>query len=59
MTFKFACGDVMPGCEARFESTDRDVLMAEVARHAGEDHGINDLTPDVVRAVEDKIAVSA
>ncbi len=31
MTFKLACGDVMPGCEARFENADRDVLMREVA----------------------------
>ncbi|GAB2745626.1 DUF1059 domain-containing protein [Nocardioides pakistanensis] len=59
MTFKLACGDVMPGCTARFESPDRDVLLAEVARHAGDEHGITELTPEVVRAVEDKIAVSA
>ena len=26
MTFRLACGDVMPGCSARFESTDRDLL---------------------------------
>ena len=32
MTFKLACGDVMPGCTAHFESTDRDDLMSQVAR---------------------------
>lgn len=59
MTFKLACGDVMPGCDARFESTDRDLLMGEVAEHAAQVHGITELTPEVVRSVEDKIAVSA
>lgn len=54
--FKLACGDVMPGCPARFEDSDRDRLLGEVARHAGAEHGIVDLTPEVRRAVEAKIA---
>lgn len=54
--FKLACGDVMPGCSARFENSDRDALMSEVAAHAARDHGITDLTPDVVAAVESKVA---
>jgi predicted small metal-binding protein len=54
--FKLACGDVMPGCPARFETTDRDLLLGRVATHARDAHGIVDLTPEVVRAVEAKIA---
>jgi predicted small metal-binding protein len=54
--FKLACGDVMPGCPARFENADRERLMQEVAQHAAQEHGIVDLTPDVRRAVEAKIA---
>ena len=54
--FKLACGDVMPGCPARFESSERDQLMAQVGAHAAQAHGIVDLTPDVVRAVEAHIA---
>lgn len=53
--FKLACGDVMPGCAARFENPDRDVVMAQVADHAARDHGITDLTPEVVAAVESKL----
>ena len=58
ITFKLACGDVMPGCSARFENTDRDGLMADVAEHAAADHGLTEITPDVQQAVEAKIVVS-
>jgi predicted small metal-binding protein len=56
--FKLACGDVMPGCAARFESPDRDQLLAQVAAHAAEQHGIQEITPDVLRAVESKIVAA-
>lgn len=59
MTFKLACGDVMPGCVARFESTDRDQLMAQVGAHAAAEHGITTITPDVLEAVQSRIVVSA
>ena len=55
MTFKLACGDVMPGCSARFENDDRDQLMAQVGEHAAAEHGITELTPEVQQAVEGKI----
>ena len=54
--FKLACGDVMPGRPARFETTDRDALLSQVAGHAAEAHGIPDITPDVRQAIEAKIA---
>lgn len=56
--FRLACGDVMPGCSARFESTDRDELLGQVARHAAESHGISEITPEVLEAVTAKIVVS-
>ncbi len=55
--FKLACGDVMPGCAATFEDADRGALMGAVAAHAAADHGLPEVTPDVLRAVEDKIAL--
>ena len=58
MTFKLACGDVMPGCSARFENDDRDQLMAQVGEHAAAEHGIIEITPEVQQAVEEKIVVS-
>lgn len=51
MTFRLACGDVMPGCAARFESNDRADLMEQVAAHAASAHGITEITPDVAHAV--------
>jgi predicted small metal-binding protein len=57
--FKLACGDVMPGCAARFENTDRGALMADVASHAAADHGITDLTPEIVASVETKVVYTA
>jgi predicted small metal-binding protein len=55
MTFKLACGDVMPGCTARFENTDRGQLMGQVAAHAASAHGITDITPTIRQAVESQI----
>jgi predicted small metal-binding protein len=57
--FKLACGDVMPGCAARFENPDKDAMFAAVAAHASADHGITDLTPEVVAAVESKVVFAA
>jgi predicted small metal-binding protein len=54
--FTLACGDVMPGCPARFESPDRERLLTQVGVHAAQAHGILDLTPEVRSAVEAKIA---
>lgn len=57
--FKLACGDVMPGCAATFEDADRGALMGAVAAHAAADHGITNLTPEVVAAVESKVVHAA
>jgi predicted small metal-binding protein len=55
MTFTLACGDVMPGCAARFESDDRDRLLTDVAGHAASAHGITEVTPEVLVLVEGAI----
>ena len=59
MTFKLACGDVMPGCAAHFENRDRDQLMADIADHAATAHGITTITPGVLTAIEAKIALDS
>ncbi|WP_036507686.1 DUF1059 domain-containing protein [Nocardioides sp. URHA0020] len=59
MMFKLACGDVMPGCSARFEHRDRGDLLGQVAAHAASAHGIADITPEIFAAVDSKIAYAA
>jgi predicted small metal-binding protein len=51
----FACGDVIPGCGARFSAADEEGIFAQVAGHAGADHGVTDITPELVQAVRDHI----
>jgi predicted small metal-binding protein len=57
--FKLACGDVMPGCAARFEHSDRGAMLGQVAAHAASAHGINDISPEILAAVESKISFAA
>lgn len=59
MKYSVACGDVMPGCSARFESTTRDDLMRQVGEHAAAEHGLTDITPEVRSSIEDKIVTTA
>ena len=51
----FACGDVIPGCSARFAGSTEGDIFAQVAGHAAVDHGITDITPEVVQAVRASI----
>ncbi|HXH77490.1 DUF1059 domain-containing protein [Nocardioides sp.] len=59
MKFSLACGDVMPGCVARFESNSRDDLLGQIGAHATTHHGINELSPDMLRSVDSLIVASA
>ncbi|RFU21360.1 DUF1059 domain-containing protein [Geodermatophilus marinus] len=47
----FACGDVVPGCSARFTAGDAEGILAQVAGHARDDHGVTEVGPDLVAAV--------
>jgi predicted small metal-binding protein len=51
----FACGDVVPGCDARFMSTTDDEILAEVRAHAATAHGLRELSADVEQAVRSSI----
>lgn len=53
----FACGDVVPGCEAAWVcSTEEDILF-EVARHAATVHGLTEVPPELVTAVRGAISL--
>ncbi|MDO9380515.1 MAG: DUF1059 domain-containing protein [Nocardioidaceae bacterium] len=47
---RFRCGDVVPGCTARFEGSE-DEILAQVGAHATRDHGLTEVPPELVQAV--------
>lgn len=48
---QFCCGEVVPGCQARFHGTSDDEILMQVAAHARSAHGLTDLPPDLVSQV--------
>jgi predicted small metal-binding protein len=51
----FACGDVVPGCDARFVCSDDDEILSAVARHAAEAHGLVEVPAPLVASVRSHI----
>jgi predicted small metal-binding protein len=51
MKFMLSCGDAMRGCSARFEDESRDAILEQVAAHARADHGVTDVTPEMLEAI--------
>jgi predicted small metal-binding protein len=47
----FACGDVVPGCEARWVCSTTDEILREVAAHARVVHGLPALSDQLVASV--------
>jgi predicted small metal-binding protein len=51
----FACGAVVPGCTATFTAPTEEEILARVATHAKEDHGMEQVPPEVLAQVRAKI----
>ena len=43
---EFRCGAVVPDCTARFEGESEEAILAQVARHAHDDHGMEHVPDD-------------
>lgn len=56
---EFACGDVVPGCKAKFKARSDEDLLRQVAEHAREGHGIQQVSPELVNAVKQHIRIVA
>ena len=56
---EFACGDVIPGCSARFSGKSDDEILVAVAAHAAHDHGIAEVPAEVVAQVRSLIRLAA
>ncbi|MEH3033459.1 MAG: DUF1059 domain-containing protein [Aeromicrobium erythreum] len=52
---QFACGDVVPDCQAQWVCETDDDILAEVARHARTDHGLVEVPAELVSAVRSHI----
>lgn len=51
----FACGDVVPGCEARWVCSTEDEILFIVAAHAAAAHGVPEMTPELDQAVRSAV----
>lgn len=58
MKFTLSCGDAMPGCSARFEGDTRDTILDQVSVHAQRDHGVTDVTPEMLAAIDANIVTA-
>ena len=53
---RFACGDVIPGCNATFTAADEDGIFAQAVPHAAAEHGIDEVTPELQQTVRSLIS---
>jgi predicted small metal-binding protein len=44
---EFRCGELVPGCTASFQAESDDEIMQQVAVHAREEHGMDEVPPEV------------
>lgn len=54
----FACGDVVPGCQARWLRSSDDDILAAVAEHAAAEHGLTTIPDELVQAVRARITTA-
>ena len=52
---QFSCGAVVPGCTATFTGQTEDDILGQVATHAEEAHGMQEVPPEVVETVKANI----
>jgi predicted small metal-binding protein len=52
---QFKCGDIVPGCGSIIEGESDDEVLAEVAAHAREAHGMDEVPPEVADRVRSLI----
>jgi predicted small metal-binding protein len=55
---RFACGDVVPGCDATFVCDTEDEILVQVAQHAAAVHGITEVPEALVVEVRERIAAA-
>jgi predicted small metal-binding protein len=52
---EFACGKVVPGCAHVFQGESEDQILEQVSVHARDDHGMDEVPPEVVDRIRARI----
>ena len=52
---QFACGELVPGCETVFRAESDDEILEQVAVHARDDHGMDEVPPEVEDRIRSRI----
>ncbi len=52
MTKQITCGDVVPGCAWKGSAQTEDELLKQVAAHAAEAHGVEEVKPELAAQVK-------
>ena len=52
---RFACGDIVPGCEAAWQADDERALLCDVAGHAATAHGLSTISDATLEAIREHI----
>ena len=45
---EFRCGDLVPGCTTTFQGESEEEILEQVAVHARDEHGMDEVPPEVV-----------
>lgn len=56
---RFACGDVVPSCGWVYQATDDADLIGVIADHVRSVHGIEEMTPELVELVTQKVTIAS
>jgi predicted small metal-binding protein len=48
---EFRCGDLVPGCTTTFQGESESEILEQVAVHARDEHGMDEVPPEVVDEV--------
>jgi predicted small metal-binding protein len=52
---EFRCDDVVPGCPYVTREEDEDGLLEQISSHAREEHGMDEVPPEVVDTIRSMI----
>jgi predicted small metal-binding protein len=53
---EFKCGDLVPGCDFVIEGESDDQILEEVAAHVREEHGMDEVPPEVQDTIRASLA---